>query len=151
MAPSTIADRSANRTWSESNAASPAQIPRSAPIVSRRCWRRSAVSPNGLPIMSCSAAKREPGAALQTDDEILGWIRERATTIYHPTSTCAMGKDAGAVVDERLRLHGITGLRVADASIMPTIVSGNTNAPAIMIGEKCAAMVREDASTRIAA
>ena len=71
------------------------------------------------------------------------WARNIAQTIYHPTSTCKMGpaSDKMAVVDERLRVHGITGLRVADASIMPTLTSGNTNAPSIMIGEKCADMV----------
>ena len=68
-------------------------------------------------------------------------MRNTAETTYHPVGTCKMGSDPMAVVDNELRVHGIDGLRVADASIMPTLTSGNTNAPCIMIGEKCAAMV----------
>ncbi len=68
-------------------------------------------------------------------------MRKNAETTYHPVGTCKMGGDPMAVVDNELRVHGIRGLRVADASIMPTLTSGNTNAPCIMIGEKCAAMV----------
>ena len=86
-----------------------------------------------------------PGEQYQSDEELLRAAREYSQTIYHPTSTCKMGSDDMAVVDERLRVHGIECLRVADASIMPEIVSGNTNAPAIMIGEKGADMIREDA------
>ena len=78
-------------------------------------------------------------------EEVVDFIRERAETLYHPVGTCKMGHDALAVVDDRLRVHGIRGLRVADASIMPVIVRGNTNAPAIMIAEKAAAMLLEDA------
>ena len=69
------------------------------------------------------------------------WVRHNAETTYHPVGTCRMGTDPAAVVDPELRVHGIGGLRIADASIMPTLTSGNTNAPCIMIGEKCAAMV----------
>lgn len=87
-----------------------------------------------------------PGAAVDDDDALIAFIRAKAETAYHPVGTCRMGSDPDAVVDERLRVHGIGRLRVADGSIMPTLTSGNTNAPCIMIGEKCAAMVREDAA-----
>ena len=88
----------------------------------------------------------EPGVDRVDDDALMEHIRERATTIFHPSSTCRMGQDDRAVVDERLRVRGLAGLRVADCSIMPTVVSGNTNAPAIMIGEKCADMMLADAN-----
>ncbi len=84
-----------------------------------------------------------PGTGRDADEEILDWVRSAAETTYHPVGTCKMGSDAMAVVDHRLRVHGIDGLRVADASIMPTLTSGNTNAPSIMIGEKAADMVLE--------
>jgi len=81
---------------------------------------------------------------VESDEALLDWARNWSTTIYHPAGTCRMGVDARAVVDPRLRVRGVHGLRVADCSIMPKIVSGNTNAPAIMIGEKVADMMRED-------
>jgi choline dehydrogenase len=87
-----------------------------------------------------------PGAERTTDDEIIDWVKRTAETTYHPVGTCKMGSDAMAVVDSGLRVHGIDGLRVADASIMPTLTSGNTNAPSIMIGEKAADMVLRDAA-----
>jgi choline dehydrogenase len=86
-----------------------------------------------------------PGVSVTTDDEIIDWVKRAAETTYHPVGTCRMGSDAMAVVDSQLRVHGIEGLRVADASIMPTLTSGNTNAPAIMIGEKAADMVLKHA------
>ena len=85
-----------------------------------------------------------PGNQYQSDEELLVAAREHSQTIYHPTSTCKMGDDEMAVVDARLRVHGVKGLRVIDASIMPEIVSGNTNAPAIMIAEKGADMILDD-------
>lgn len=91
--------------------------------------------------------KREflPGADVESDEELMAFAKAKGTTIFHPCGTCKMGRDPMAVVDERLRVHGIAGLRVVDASIMPTMTSGNTNAPAIMIGEKASDMIREDA------
>jgi choline dehydrogenase-like flavoprotein len=82
-----------------------------------------------------------PGPQAQTDAELIDYCTRTAETTYHPIGTCRMGADANAVVDDQLRVRGIASLRVADASIMPTLTSGNTNAPSIMIGEKCARMV----------
>ena len=87
-----------------------------------------------------------PGPQCQTDDQIREEIRLRGVSNLHPVGTCRMGREIDSVVDPRLRVHGLRGLRVADASIMPQVPGGNTNAPSIMIGEKCAAMVLEDAS-----
>jgi choline dehydrogenase len=86
-----------------------------------------------------------PGPAVQSDAELLAHARQCGGTVFHPTSTCKMGVDQMAVVDPELRVRGVAGLRVADASIMPTVVSGNTNAASIMIGEKCADLVRQEA------
>jgi len=96
------------------------------------------------PFASCLEAEHRPGAAIDSDAALARYVRETASTVYHPVGTCRMGSDAMSVVDARLRVHGIAGLRVADASIMPAIPSGNTNAPTIMIGEKAADMIRRD-------
>ena len=85
-----------------------------------------------------------PGSGRQSDAEILEWIKAAGETTYHPVGTCKMGQDERAVVDETLRVRGLAGLRVADASIMPTQISGNTNAPSIMIGEKASDLVLAD-------
>jgi choline dehydrogenase len=85
--------------------------------------------------------EQAPGRDRVSDDEIIDWVKGAAETTYHPVGTCKMGSDAMAVVDSELRVHGLAGLRVADASIMPTLTSGNTNAPSMMIGEKAADLV----------
>ncbi|CTQ34640.1 GMC family oxidoreductase [Jannaschia rubra] len=103
--------------------------------------RRIAAEP---PLAGRITTEFRPGPAAQDDAALLDWARNSATTIYHPTGTCRMGADRQAVVDARLRVHGIAGLRVADCSIMPEIVSGNTNAPAIMIGEKASDLILAD-------
>ena len=103
-------------------------------------------------IMSAPALKDivgdefQPGPSIDSDKELLDFVMQTAETTYHPIGTCKMGADPQAVVDDRLRVHGLTGLRIADASIMPTLTSGNTNAPSIMIGEKASSMVLEDAA-----
>ena len=87
-----------------------------------------------------------PGDAVQTDEEWLDFARINGQTAYHVIGTCKMGHDPMAVVDDELRVHGIAGLRVIDASVMPTLVSGNTNAAVIMIAEKGADMVKVTAA-----
>jgi len=87
-----------------------------------------------------------PGPTVTAEKDLIAFIRESGVSNQHPTSSCAMGTGTNAVVDPRLRVHGVDGLRVADASIMPVVVGGNTNAPTIMIAEKAAAMILEDAA-----
>ncbi len=106
--------------------------------VARRIAQAPALAPHIL-------SEFVPGPQYQTDDELLEAARLHSQTIYHPVGTCKMGNDKMAVVDDRLRVHGIERLRVVDASIMPEIISGNTNAPTIMIAEKAADMIVEDA------
>ena len=89
-----------------------------------------------------------PGEDVRTDELIAAWLRSAAMTTFHPVGTCKMGIDPMAVVDARLKVHGIEGLRIADASVMPVITSGNTNAPAIMIGEKAAEFLRGEQQAR---
>jgi choline dehydrogenase len=90
----------------------------------------------------------KPGASATSDEEILEFAREYGATIFHPVGTCKMGADPMAVTDARLRVHGVQGLRVVDCSIMPTLVSGNTHAPAVMIAEKASDMILADAKTQ---
>jgi choline dehydrogenase len=121
--------------------------------------RRVAVAAIRLTRRICAApamarfapAEFKPGSAFQSDAELAKAAGDIATTIFHPVGTCRMGPDETAVVDERLRVHGIASLRVVDASIMPAITSGNTNAPTVMIAEKAADMIREDARAAKAA
>jgi choline dehydrogenase len=92
-----------------------------------------------------------PGAHLQRDDELLDYARRNGNTCYHASCTCIMGQHPMAVVDNELRVHGLDGLRVIDASVMPAVTSTNTNAPTIMIAEKGAALIRGTARQRMAA
>ena len=115
-----------------------AQLDRDVTLEAMRITRRIMTSPAMRDIATNEIA---PGINFQADNELLGWVRENAETTYHPVGTCKMGSDPMAVVDDQLRVHGLAGLRIADASIMPTLTSGNTNAPSIMIGEKASRMI----------
>lgn len=123
-----------------SNALS-APLDQEAIVAGMKLGRRLAVTDA---LGSCIDAEVSPGAEASGDEALLEAARRVGTTIYHPVGSCMMGTGDQAVVDARLRVHGLKGLRVVDASVMPTIVSGNTNAAAIMIGEKGAAMIEED-------
>ena len=105
--------------------------------IARSILRQSPMARHGL-------SEILPGDAVDSDTDLRQYIRQQARTVYHPVGTCAMGMGTDAVVSPRLTVRGISGLRVVDASIMPRIVSGNTNAPAIMIAEKAADMIRAD-------
>ncbi len=96
------------------------------------------------PLASRVIGELTPGRDIRTDDQLLDYMEQEGHCAFHPAGTCKMGNDSMAVVDARLRVHGVDRLRVADASIMPTVTSGNTNAPSIMIGEKAADMIRVD-------
>jgi choline dehydrogenase len=87
-----------------------------------------------------------PGSHVTSDADMNEYIKNNCNSVYHPVGTCKMGSDDQAVVDDRLRVRGIEGLRVVDASIMPTLTSGNTNAPTIMIGEKAADIIMKKAA-----
>jgi choline dehydrogenase len=114
------------------------QLDRDVTLEAMRITRRIMTAPAMSGIASDEIA---PGVNVESDDELLDWVKQNAETTYHPVGTCKMGSDPMAVVDDQLRVHGMEGLRVADASIMPTLTSGNTNAPSIMIGEKASRMV----------
>jgi choline dehydrogenase len=119
-----------------------AQLDRDTMVAGMKQMRQIMAQPA---MASHVAEERNPGPACVTDADWLAYLRNTGTTIFHPTSTCRMGSDPKAVVDERLRVRGFDGLRVADGAIMPTVVSGNTNAAIIMIGEKAADMILQDA------
>jgi choline dehydrogenase len=110
-------------------------------VAGARLVRRLIAAPSLSPYVK---EEHQPGAAMQSDEEILDAVRAHGSSGYHPVGTCRMGEDEKAVVDSRLRVHGVDGLRVIDASVMPTLVSGNTNAATIMIAEKGADLVLED-------
>ena len=115
-----------------------AQLDRDVTLEAMRITRRVMTAP---PMKDIATDEVAPGVNIQRDDELLDWVKKNAETTYHPVGTCKMGHDPMAVVDDQLRVHGMQGLRVADASIMPTLTSGNTNAPSIMIGEKASRMI----------
>ena len=111
-----------------------AELTLKAVRIARSIMRAPAMAPFAL-------TEQAPGPDIESDDRLLEWVKATAETTYHPVGTCKMGVDATAVVDPQLRVHGLQGLRVADASVMPTLISGNTNAPSIMIGERAADLV----------
>jgi len=118
--------------------------PRDGEAIARGCQMSRKIASVG-PLAKFVESEHIPGEDVVSEDDMLEYLRHNGATSFHPVGTCRMGPDERAVVDHRLCVRGIEGLRVADASIMPKIVSGNTNAPTIMIGEKASAMILEDA------
>jgi len=100
--------------------------------------RRIAAAP---PLAGYIVREEFPGPEVRTDEDLLALVRQSGETVFHPTSTCRMGTDAASVVDSQLRVRGLAGLRVVDASVMPAVVSGNTNAAVIAIAEKAADLI----------
>jgi choline dehydrogenase len=115
------------------------QIDRDTMVAGFKMMRRIVDAP---PLDPFRGEEYSPGTACDSDAAIEQWIRENSETAYHPIGTCRMGPGPNTVVDDHLRVHGLDGLRVADASIFPTMPSGNTNAPSIMVGEKCADLIK---------
>jgi choline dehydrogenase len=110
-----------------------------------RVLRRIAAA---APLAQATASEREPGAKVQSDNEVLADFRQRAGSVFHASCTCAMGPAGrSAVVDARLRVHGLVGLRVVDASVFPNITSGNTNTPTLMVAEKASDLILQDSRT----
>ncbi|MCQ4271664.1 choline dehydrogenase [Pseudomonas kuykendallii] len=120
-----------------------AELDRQTAIAGVRYTRKLAETE---PLKSLIRREYRPGPACESDAEILEFCREYGASIFHPSGTCKMGNDPLAVVDQRLRVHGVQGLRVVDCSIMPTLVSGNTNVPVVMIAEKASEMILEEAN-----
>jgi choline dehydrogenase len=114
-------------------------------VAAVKCARAMAAAPAMRPYVQREV---KPGPDAGDDAALLEFCRDAGATIFHPSGTCRMGDDAMAVVDARLRVHGLQGLRVIDCSVMPTLVSGNTHAPAVMIAEKAVDMIRDDARRR---
>ena len=120
-------------------------LDRRTAVAAIRAARAIAAAPAMRPYVS---EEVKPGLAVSDDEGLLEFCRNHGATIFHPSGTCRMGTDARAVLDPRLRVNGVAGLRVVDCSAMPTLVSGNTNAPAVMMAEKAADMIRQDAHRR---
>lgn len=114
-------------------------------VALRKAFRATQAILHTEPMKALMAQPLFPDRFLETDSEIDDYLRREANHAYHPAGSCKMGSDAMAVVDQKLRVHGLANLRVADASIMPALINGNTNAACIMIGEKASAMIKEDA------
>ena len=126
-----------------------AQTDRDATVAGMQIARKIVSAP--VDRAGTSPSRTSPGDKVQSYDEWLDFARRNGQTTYHVIGTCKMGSDPMAVVDDRLRVHGIAGLRVIDASVMPTVPSGNTNAPTIMIAEKGADMIKQDAKAGLKA